>query len=108
MVQGRIGVDANLNELQQSNRLFILVKNPSDEVPTTLRRVPGVKASHATRTGSEGRQYVIELNEAPETVAPRVAKTAVERGWELYGLSEEKRTLEAIFRAVNEEGSHVA
>ena len=108
MVQGRIGVDANLNELQQSNRLVLLVKTPSDDVLTTLRRVPGVKAAHVTQTGSEGRQYVIELNEAPETVAPRVAKTAVERGWELYGLSEEKRTLEAVFREVNEEGSHVA
>ncbi len=109
MVQGRIGVDANLNELQQSNRLVLLVKNPSDDVPTTLGRVPGVKASHATQTGSEGRRYVIELNEDPETVAPRVANTAVERGWELYGLSEEKRTLEAVFREVNnEEGSHVA
>ncbi|MFQ5849327.1 MAG: ABC transporter ATP-binding protein [Candidatus Binatia bacterium] len=108
MVQGRIGVDANLNELQRSNRLVVSVKNASDEVPTTLSRVPGVKALHARQTGSEGRQYVIELNEAPATVAPWVAKTAVERGWELYRLSEERRTLEAVFREVNEEGSHVA
>ena len=108
MVQGRIGMDANLNELQQSNRLVVSVKNPSDEVAATLSRVPGVKALHATQHGSKKILYVLELGQDPEIVAPRVAKTAVERGWELYGLSEEKRSLEAVFREVNEEGSHVA
>ena len=99
MVQGRIAVDARLSELQQSNRLVVGLGNPSDDAPERLREIPGVGLVTAA-DGPRGTSYGLELEAPAETVAPGVARAAVEGGWELYRMSEEARTLETVFREV--------
>ncbi len=111
MVQGRIAVDARLSELQQSNRLVVGLGNPSGDTAERLREVPGVGLVTAA-DGPRGTSYGLELEAPAETVAPGVARAAVEGGWELYRMSEEARTLETVFREVGakevgEKSSHV-
>ncbi len=111
MVQGRIAVDARLSELQQSNRLVVGLGNPSGDTAERLREVPGVGLVTAA-DGPRGTSYGLELEAPAETVAPGVARAAVEGGWDLYRMSEEARTLETVFREVGakevgEKSSHV-
>ena len=105
MVQGRIAVDARLSELQQSHRLVVGLGNPSEDAAERLGEIPGV-GSVTPADGPRGESYGLEIEAPMDEVAPSVAKAAVERGWELYRMSEEARTLETVFREVGEKGSH--
>ena len=105
MVQGRIAVDARMSELQQSHRLVVGLGNPSDDAPERLREIPGV-AEVLPAEGPRGESYGLELDAPMDEVAPSVAREAVERGWDLYRMSEEARTLENVFREVGEGGGH--
>ncbi len=107
MVQGRIAVDARLSELQQSHRLVVGLGNPSGDAAERLGEIPGV-GSVTPADGPRGESYGLEIEAPMDEVAPSVAKAAVERGWELYRMSEEARTLETVFREVGEgeKGSH--
>jgi len=105
MVQGRIAVDARMSELQQSHRLVVGLGNPSDDAPERLREIPGV-AEVLPAEGPRGESYGLELDAPMDEVAPSVAREAVERGWDLYRMSEEARTLETVFREVGERGGH--
>jgi ABC-2 type transport system ATP-binding protein len=105
MVQGRIAVDARLSELQQSHRLVVGLGNPSDDAAERLREIPGVGVVNPAE-GPRGESYGLELEASMDEVAPTVAREAVERGWDLYRMSEEARTLETVFREVGERGGH--
>ena len=105
MVQGQIAVDALLSELQQSNRLMIGLGNPSEDAAEQLRKIPGVGLVSVV-AGPRGESYGLELEGSVSAVAPQVARVAVEGGWGLYGMSEESRTLETVFREVGEKGRH--
>ena len=105
MVQGRIAVDARLSELQQSHRLVVGLGSPSDDAAERLREIPGVGAVSPAE-GPRGESYGLELEAPMDQVAPSIAREAVERGWELYRMGEEARTLETVFREVGERGGH--
>jgi len=106
MVQGRIGVDAKLSDLQQSNRLLIGLRNTTGDVLTALAAIGGVKDLRLVPNGPQGELYLLDVDGAPDMVAPAVANAAVEKGWQLYRMSEEERTLETVFREVNGESNH--
>ena len=106
MVQGRIGVDAKLSDLQQSNRLLIGLRNTTGDVLTALAAIGGVKDLRLVPNGPQGELYLLDVDGAPDMVAPAVANAAVEKGWQLYRMSEEARTLETVFREVNGESNH--
>lgn len=111
MVQGRIAVDARLSELQRSHRLVVGLGNPPDDAADLLREIPGVGALVTLVDGPRGTSYGLELDAPMDTVAPGVARAAVEGGWDLWRMSEEARTLETVFREVGakeagEKGSH--
>jgi len=105
MVQGRIAVDARLSELQQSHRLVVGLGKPSDDAAERLGEIPGV-GMVSPAEGLRGESYALELEIPVDEVAPGVAREAVERGWELFRMSEEARTLETVFREVGERGGH--
>ena len=105
MVQGRIAVDARLSELQQSHRLVVGLGNPSDDAAERLGDIPGVVVVTPAE-GPRGESYGLELQAPVDEVAPGVAREAVERGWDLFRMSEEARTLETVFREVGERGGH--
>ena len=105
MVQGRIAVDARLSELRQSHRLVVGLGNPSEDAAERLREIPGV-GMVTPAEGPRGESYGLELEAPAGEVAPGVAREAVERGWELFRMSEEARTLETVFREVGERGGH--
>ena len=105
MVQGRIAVDARLSELQQSRRLVVGLGNPSEDAVERLGEIPGV-GMVTPAEGPRGESYGLELEVPMDEVAPSVAREAVERGWGLYRMSEEARTLETVFREVGEKGGY--
>lgn len=106
MVQGRIGMDAKLSALQQSSRLLVGLRKTAGDVVAALGAVGGVRGLQSVADGPQGELYALDVDQAPDRVAPAVASTAVERGWEIYRISEEARTLETVFREVNGESSH--
>lgn len=103
MVQGRIGLDARLSELQQSNRLVVAMNDAPEEAKDVLGNLNGVRGVQPLE---DRLSYLLDLDAPPARVAPRVAKAAVQRGWDLFKITEEERTLEAVFREVSEERSH--
>lgn len=106
MVQGRIGMDAKLSALQQSSRLLVGLRKTAGDVVAALGAVGGVRGLQSVADGPHGELYALDVDQAPDRVAPAVASAAVERGWEIYRISEEARTLETVFREVSGESSH--
>jgi ABC-2 type transport system ATP-binding protein len=106
MVQGHIGMDAKMSELQQSNRLLIGIKQTDGDTAAVLEAVTGVRRVTAVQDGPHGELYLLDVDGAPDTVAPEVAEKVIGKGWELYKMSAEERTLETVFREVNEESGN--
>lgn len=109
MVQGSIGVDAQLSELQRSNRLLVGLRNTTGDVAAALGAIAGVKGLESAPNGPSGELgelYLLDVDGAPDAVAPAVANAAIAKGWQLYRMSEEERTLETVFREVNGESNH--
>jgi len=103
LVQGKLARDARLNELQSSNRMLLSIKGPEQDVRSKLRSVQGVSEISFLGNGGPASQFAVELSESVDSCAPKLAKTIVDAGWELYGLEPEQRTLETIFREINSE-----
>jgi len=103
MMHGNLARDARLNELQTSNRMILSIKGPEGAVQSKLKSVPGVNDIRFVGNGGPEARFSVELSEAVNICAPKLAKTIVESGWDLCCLEPEQRTLETIFREINSE-----
>lgn len=101
ILQGKIAKDAKLSELQSSNRLLVAVNQSSHIASPVLEKVSGVASVKSLGNGKGPHNYLVEVKDVNQRVASNLAKTAVEKGWELYSLREERRDLETIFREIN-------
>jgi len=98
--QGRKALDARLAELRAGQRLLVETEARPDALGL-LSRVKGV-AKVEQVPAIEGRACFALSGPCPagELAAP-VAAAIVGRGWNLYSLSPESRTLENIFSEIN-------
>ncbi|MBM4287814.1 MAG: ATP-binding cassette domain-containing protein, partial [Deltaproteobacteria bacterium] len=84
---------ANLTQqLGREARLHLVVHGPVAEVQAALLAVPGVKSLRARDNGA----YSLEADLAFE-VRPALARTIVQRGWDLLELKTQEFTLEDVF-----------
>lgn len=101
MVQGEIGLDKKLSDLTQSQRLVIAINGAGEKAPSFIKSIPGVISASPSTSAGESKRFVLELEDTCEQVAPVVAKAIVAEGWNLFHMSPEQKSLEAIFREIS-------
>ncbi|WP_305907756.1 ABC transporter ATP-binding protein [Methylomarinum sp. Ch1-1] len=103
---GRLAVDARLDELRHSNHLLIATTLAPQSAEQRLRALNGIEnlevLSHAAEPEG-GYRYRLTLSErdACNTISAALAKSIIEAGAELYQLHPEQRDLETLFREVS-------
>jgi ABC-2 type transport system ATP-binding protein len=84
---------ANLtHQLNRDARVHLLVKGPVPEVQAALQAVPGVKNVRGQVDGT----FTLEADLDAE-VRPALARSIVQRGWDLLELKTQEFTLEDVF-----------
>ena len=107
---GKLVVDAQLNELRQSRNLLLTSSLPETGM-SSLKALEGVakvicKGSEVIKGNESANHYCITLKpEADQhALSAAINKHIVETGRDVYALQPEQRSLETLFRQVNEEG----
>lgn len=102
--RGRLAVDSGLQELQTADRLSVSLDVEPEEAMPFLGSLEGVgEVIH--RNGQKGkRMFSLSLTSPSDLVAPDIARAAIEKGWRLFELAPEHRTLETVFSEVNAGG----
>jgi ABC-2 type transport system ATP-binding protein len=99
---GRLALDARLNELDTAQHLVVGVDAGPEKVQTLLKDVEGVSTIRYLPDAADGRhQYALESSDLVAT-APRVARAVLDGGLNLYRLQSERRDLETIFGEIND------
>ncbi|MDD9951572.1 MAG: ATP-binding cassette domain-containing protein [Zetaproteobacteria bacterium] len=102
IMDGRVAVDATLEELRAEGQISIALDRNPDEARSVLGAISGVaEISHEQPTSGNTWNYRLKPAADDQNLSAVIAKTVVDKGWNLYGLSREKRNLESIFRDVN-------
>lgn len=99
MRAGELVLDSELAELQQGERLR--VRTSRDTPLAELSALPGVKSVSSVFDGGCWLYTEPDL----DAVAAGLASAFAARGWPLYELSAERRSLEAVFRDASEGGA---
>lgn len=99
---GKIVKDATLSDLQGSNSISLIVKAPDEELRASLKNVKGVEEIVCLRKDQEFNQYKLKISGNWQDISPAIAGRAVEKGWPLYELKQERLSLENIFHQINE------
>jgi ABC-2 type transport system ATP-binding protein len=90
-------------QMGHGSRVGLTVLGPEAEVAAALQQIPQVKEVAAR---GEGKFLVVSGNDAD--LRPQLARTVVERGWELLELKAQEFTLEEVFlNLVTEEESNL-
>lgn len=98
--QGRIALDSPMNEIQTSNRLMIHLDGEPDDVRKSLQGVAGIRFITLIKRDEFNNCYLVEVEEGSEN-NPDIAKAVVDRGFKLFSLHSERRTLETVFREIH-------
>lgn len=102
VLQGRIALDSTLEDLQKTSRvLSVALKQQLSDVQGTIGSINGVTKIDATSTDGDLTNYTVETSSDVKSIAPIIAKTVTEKGWDLYRLHHEHRNLETVFKDVN-------
>jgi ABC-2 type transport system ATP-binding protein len=99
---GRIALDARMEELRSGNRLLVAVDTAPEKTRSILKGVRGVES--VTVLDNDGRQYryALELvHQEADEAAPMVSKTLIDKGCKLYALQRERRDLETVFGEIS-------
>ena len=100
IAQGKIAVDEPLASLQVTNQLQLICDADPDDGQRELRNLEGVEDVSVQQRDRDS-QYVLNLSQSSQDLAPKVARLAVEQGWDIYELNPQRRTLETIFSEVS-------
>jgi len=102
MRAGRLAMDSDLRTIGRDPRLLVTLDRSVSEVEEVLGALDGV--GEVAHLDDEGVRRRFALTTAdPARLAPRVAHLVSQRGWGLYGLTPERRDLEALFTALVEQ-----
>ncbi len=102
---GRVAVDARLDALATSDRLFVEVGDEPAQAVEVLRAIPGLGSVEPLGGEGHRRRLLLHVIEgSPEAAAPEVARRLTEAGIPIHRLEPERRDLERVFREVNESG----
>lgn len=100
--KGKIVADGTPNDLagnmQTVNKLFVVLRGPQETIEHELRAMDGVlRVTPSRRKEEDG--YTVE-SEAARDLREDVFRLAAARSWPILALSQEKLSLEEVFRAL--------
>lgn len=105
---GELAVDTTLEELEKSNSLLIATSLDHAAVNALLANQPAIlgieiSTEGKTTTGTQVHNYRIALEDSTDhlQLGADISKTLITAGAEVYGIAEERRDLETLFRQVN-------
>jgi len=98
---GELALDANLEDLRNSNRLIVSSDIDASSASQLLQSINGVDSID---TQTEHR-YQITVNQVDNfnSISSEIARTLIENNHALYELKREQQDLESVFRKVNEQ-----
>ena len=96
---GQKALDANLDALNAGQRL--LVTTDRAEAGEVLKHLAGVSRVEPLHTDANRYCFALSGDKPAEQLAPTVATAITQKGWPLYGLSPETRSLERVFSEIN-------
>lgn len=103
---GQLAVDASLNELRRSNHLLLTTSMNADELAQQIANTAGIvtiDSIQAEENNPSICRYRITVAEDTDHLAlgATINKQLISQGAEVYGIGEERRNLETLFREVN-------
>jgi ABC-2 type transport system ATP-binding protein len=102
ILRGEVALDSKLADLQSSDRLALSVGGEKDEVQNTLKGVNGVTSVQLESDHDGVSEFSVQFKQNGHAVIPEIAKTMIEKGFELHALHPEKRDLDTVFREINQ------
>ena len=105
---GRLALDARLQELTLSHSLLLNCNAPPDEVLYRLKAFPGVAEAQLLAEENSHFNYRLQAQKTTMELAPLIAVMAVELGWKIFELRREERTLEKVFHEISTAREEVA
>ena len=105
MVQGRLALDSDLQDLQQGNQLVLhtnMNQTKIKQLVKTIDELTDVELVSATQA-KKNYQYhlILQDKKLSNKACEKVSKAVIDGGHALYQLNSEKQDLETIFRQVN-------
>jgi ABC-2 type transport system ATP-binding protein len=100
IVKGKLVVDSKLKELRQASRLLVRSDRSAEELASALNSIAGVDLVHPGPEGQANVSLKQGSGVAIEEVSAAIAQTVVGKGWKLFGLLPEQRSLETVFKEV--------
>ncbi|WP_461481319.1 ABC transporter ATP-binding protein [Porticoccus sp.] len=105
---GELAVDTSLEELKKSNSLLIATSLDYSALNSLLVNQPGIlgietSAEGSTKAGAQVHRYRVAVEDATDhlQLGAVISRTLIDAGAEVYGIGEERRDLETLFREVN-------
>lgn len=98
--QGRLALDARLEELTRGRGLLLTCDAAADRVAGRLGSLEGI-AEVELLESAEGRcTYRLQAGKDLAASAARVARAVIDAGWSLFALQPEERSLEKVFHDI--------
>lgn len=103
---GQLAVDASLDELRRSNHLLLTTSMNADELGQQLANTSGILSIEplpAEEDRDSIHRFRITVSEGTDHLAlgAQINKQLITQGAEVFGIGEERRNLETLFREVN-------
>jgi ABC-2 type transport system ATP-binding protein len=101
ILNGHKAIDDKLSHLQKNNTILLTLRESYTDVKNALTGVQGVQSIESLPSQTSMSEYAVKFEGSMESIAPAIAKTVVNKGWELYRLQVESRDLETVFNEIN-------
>lgn len=104
ILQGKLALDARLDEIRKNNCIYMTLDRSEDDLRALCAQYSEV--SKIVCEGKEGDlcSYRLYLPQnSVKVFVPKLAQELCSKGWNIYSLSPEQRTLETVFKEVNQQ-----
>lgn len=103
---GKMALDARLADLEAANRLLVAVDAAPEAGTPILQGVSDVVDTKYLGAKDDEHRYAVTVNGAGiHGTAPKLARTVVENGLQLYAMATETKSIETIFAEISETDS---
>ncbi len=105
MIDGQLVADSRLSDLLAATTVRLALHEATTGVETRMRGIPGIK--NARRVGPDPMlpgfiHWSLDVDD-PAAAAPLVLRSAVDAGWVVGASGAETRTLDSVFRGLQED-----
>ena len=105
MLNGRVALDSTLANLHKNNSINLSVDQSPDKIEPLVKKIKGVRSiDHVSTTGDVHSYKIVTKKNETMILTPIIAQKICEKGWKLYNINGEQRTLEGVFKEVNKAG----